>query len=651
MSLIITSSHDGSAVGVQDKIDSPYMYRNNYMSGLKIPANSEIAVESVKINRSMILDYESPITSNFWFGQRLASNASYDESLSYMIPTQNNIKANLSPTDFAPEFLEVLKEAYSVHPEIDSVNGISMEVNHTGTAVTHPFQGYKYKINQIGASATSAIPPTGYEKAIFGEAEYTADSASGVIESLDADTELYAQLQPVDNVGGPISLFDGEVKFEAMSGDEYTVGLSRPIYNGAEDNFDPKASNPTLRYWGGAGSGIGPDLDQFYDFAAQVGTDGDLRLYHAVPDNIFNTTGTLEMREIIYYNKNNTATTANNGPNSSFATGSPIKSASITDITFNVENEVVTISASGKVVAKCIDISSASFKDQVPKPVSQTCWKMYPTVGLWDLGETVKVSSYRCRTSSTIHKNILPNNWGFKSIIHADMDTVFSDAVDPDTGEYEVSEPWTNALNWALDVDMRPLNQRFLDIYGVDASFEEFGSDFVRPYKGLNASSMEDYEPIFIVGKSDRYLTTQNQLWQPNSGDVLGFTPFSIAPLENSIDVSTGQASFTSTTRPHLTSQQSTYIRVPTLNHKSHNFGTGNPSKILFQVPRFDNSGTELGALYFQNNDKSFIDLNNPTDVMVTDLDVQFVRKNERFATDLTGSSEVCFFVRPKAKM
>ena len=557
MSLIITSSHDGSAVGVQDKIDSPYMYRNNYMSGLKIPANSEIAVESVKINRSMLLDYESSITSNFWFGERLASNASYDESLSYMIPTQNKIKANLSPTDFAPEFLEVLKEAYSVHPEIDSVNGISMEVNHTGTAVTHPFQGYKYKINQIGASAASAIPPSGYEKAIYGEVEYSADSASGVVKALEND--LYCQLQPVDDVGGPISLFDGEVKFEAMSGSMWTVGLSRPIYNLAAQeglNVNVVSNNPTLRYFDGQ-KGIGPDDDQFYDFAAEADETGFLRLYHAVPDNIINTTGTLEMREIIYYNKNNTATTANNGPNSSFATGSPIKSASITDITFNVENEVVTISASGKVVAKCIDISSASFKDQVPKPVSQTCWKMYPTVALTKTNETVKITSYRCRTSSTIHKNILPNNWGFKSIIHADMDTVFTDAVV--AGDYEVTEPWTNALNWALDVDMRPLNQRFLDVYGVDASFEDFGSAFVRPYKGLNASSMEDYEPIFIVGKSDRYLTTQNQLWQPNSGDVLGFTPFSIAPLENSITPSSGQASFTSTTRPHLTSQQSTY--------------------------------------------------------------------------------------------
>ena len=98
-----------------------------------------------------------------------------------------------------------------------------------------------------------------------------------------------------------------------------------------------------------------------------------------------------------------------------------------------------------------------------------------------------------------------------------------------------------------------------------------------------------------------------------------------------------------------MSSENSTFIRVPTLNHKTFNFGTGNPSKILFQVPRFDNSGAETGALFFQNQDKSFIDLNNPVDTMLTDLDVQFVRKDEKFAKDLTGSSEVVFYVRPKA--
>ena len=97
-----------------------------------------------------------------------------------------------------------------------------------------------------------------------------------------------------------------------------------------------------------------------------------------------------------------------------------------------------------------------------------------------------------------------------------------------------------------------------------------------------------------------------------------------------------------------MSSEHSTFIRVPTLNHKTFNFGTGNPSKILFQVPRFDNAGTDSGALFFQNADKTYIDLNNMTDTMITDLDVQFVRKDEKFAKDLTGSSEVVFSVRNK---
>jgi hypothetical protein len=320
----------------------------------------------------------------------------------------------------------------------------------------------------------------------------------------------------------------------------------------------------------------------------------------------------------------------------------------ITDITFKVENEIVEISASGNVIVRCNTITSASFKDQVPKPVNQNCWKMYPTVGLWQDTDEVEITSYRCRTSSTIHKNILPNNWGFKSMIHADMERVFVDAVDTATGHYVTTNPWNNAYNWPLSLDQRPLMRRFLDEFnGITNTLL---SDYVRPYKGLNASIMESYEPLFIIGKSERYTDNNIQEWQPNTKNALGFSPFSIVPLEESITENTGQASFSSTTRPSMSSEHSTFIRVPTLNHKTFNFGTGNPSKILFQVPRFDNSGAETGALYFQNQDKSFIDLNNPIDVMVTDLDVQFVRKDEKFAKDLTGSSEVVFVIRQKGK-
>lgn len=647
MSLLITSSHNSDHEN-QLNVDIPYHYRNDFRSGMKIPANSEIAVESVKINRNPILDYESGQNTYFWMGQRLAESASYQNSLSYIIPSINRLRANLSPEDFAEEFTKIIKRAYSLHPEFDTVNGITMTPIHTTSSVIHPFQGFRYNINQIGESATSVVPPSGYEKVIYGDLSY-----DGTTLTAD-DNDTYAQLQPVDDVGGPISLFDGELTFDNFTSADWTVGLARPIVNEAINTagggIDYGSTNPQIPINDYTiSNGLGPDADQFYDYAVES-YNGEVKLFHAVPsDEVGGIDGTLQMREIIYYQKNNTATTANNASNSSFATGAPIPSASITDITFNVDNEVVTISASGKVIAKCNKITSASFKDQVPKPVNQNCWKMYPTVGLWITGDDVDITSYKCRTSSTMDKNIIPNHWAFKCNIHADMETVFDDAVNPATGFYEIEKPWEESWGWPGELETRPLMKRYLTRAGVVDTLNT--SDYVRPYKGLNASIMEDYEPLFIVNKSERYISQLNLRNQPNSANVLGFSPFGVVPLEESITEATGQASFTSTTRPNMSSEHSTFIRVPTLNHQTFNFGTGNPSKILFQIPRFDNSGAETGALYFQNNDKSFVDLNNPTDVTVTDLDVQFVRKDETFAKDLTGSSEVVFFIRKKAKM
>jgi len=637
MSLIITSSQDPSNIP-QTGVSAPYQYRNDFRSGVKIPANSEIAVESVKINRNPALDYEQGQVTLFWMGERLATNASLHESMSWIIPSINRIDRNLSPSDFKEEFEKIIKMAYSLHPEINS-NNITMTPIHTTSSVIHPFQGYRYNIPQVGASGTDAVPPSGYEKVIFGDLDYDGNTATA-----DAD-DTYFQLQPVDAVGGPISLFGGNLKFDTFNGNNWTVGLARPIYN-SDVNF--VENNPTLEHtFTFSDDGLGPDEDQLYDYAAQVGLDNVLRLYHLVPESRGN--GGMEMREIIYYQKNNTATAANNADNSSFATGTPIPSASISDITFRVENEKVIISASGKVVCAPNTTTSASFKDQVPKPVNQNCWKMYPTAGIWEDGDDLNISNYECRTNTTMFNNSLPNNWAFKSLIHADMDNVFLEAVDSTTGFYVVNTPWVGADYWPMNLDERDIMRRFLDQDGSQNL--PHTSPYIRPYHGLNASTMSSYEPLFITGKSERYTQNIVQEWTPNSMSVLGFSPFAVAPLENSVTANTGQASFTSTTRPSMSSENSTFIRVPTLNHKTLNFGTGNPSKILFQVPRFDNSGAETGALFFQNPDKTYIDLNNPTDFTITDLDVHFVRKDETFAKDLTGSSEVLFHIRPKSKL
>jgi len=642
MSLLITSSNRSGETN-QLQVDAPYNYRNDFGSGMRIPANSQIAVESVKINRQPLLDYEVGQVCNFWMGQRLKTNASFEESMSYIIPSINRIKQNLGPQEFSEEFSGMMKEAYSLHPEFDSVNGITMEPI---TVAGGGFGGFRYNINQIGASATSVVPPSGTEKVIYG----TLTDWNGTKMTSGAD-DLYVQLQPTGTLGGPISLFDGELKFSKFTGSgSWTVGIGRPLINSSPE-FHLEVDNFQIPMPEIGSEGVGPDGDQFYDYAVES-KDGVIKLYHAVPNP--DTSGGmgafpgLVMREINYYQKADSATTVNNDPNSSFASGAPIPSASISDITFNISNEKVIISASGKIVCNASVVTSASFKDQVPKPLNQSCWKMYPTVSLWTNGDTVTVDSYKCRTSTTIQDNIIPNHWGFKCRVHANMRNVFDRAVDV-SGHYLPFEAWNNAWNWVEDIENRQLMKRFL---GQDGNINiPYTNPYVRPYKGLNASTMEGYEPLLICGKTDRYTGTVIQEWQPNTNDVLGFTPFVVAPFSDSVVVASGQASFVSARKPVLSSENSTFIRVPTFTHKTFNFGTGNPSKILFQVPRFDNSGADTGALFFQNQDKAYIDLNNPQDIMVTDLDVSFVRKDEKFAKDLTGSSEVVFYIRDRPRM
>ena len=162
---------------------------------------------------------------------------------------------------------------------------------------------------------------------------------------------------------------------------------------------------------------------------------------------------------------------------------------------------------------------------------------------------------------------------------------------------------------------------------------------------------MDSYENIFVMGKSERYMSRNIQIWQPNTMNVLGFDPYSINPTSGMASrgaAAASGASFTSVARPNLSSESSTFIRIPTLSHETYNFSTGNPSKILFQLPRFDNSGAEEGNLFFQNNDKTYVDLKNTSPLHLTDIDVQFVRVNETLVDDLTGNSNVVLHIRTK---
>ena len=648
MSLIITSSAKQDET-TQLGISIPYQYRNHIKNPLDIPPNSEVAVESVKIQRVPMLDFANNIRANFWFGERLASNASYEDQTSYFIPVENSVLGSKSPEDFADEFKVVLQEAYSLHPEIDSEKiEVSINVSNNGE-----FDGFHYRIPQMGSDGSSLLPDAN----TFVQ-EISAVSASWDGASLEAnDDDCFAQLLPQGTQGGPISLHNGSIQFKtgATAASIGIFGLSRPycstrgIGGGSAScqgwsgrNMDVSGLVSDHPFSGAMpGQGLGQFGDVYMDYCVE-NNGTDIRLY-----NYKSEIGGNVMSEVKYYNKNDGAFSASNGSNSAFtATNAPLPSASFGLLEFKFTNELVEISVSGKTLVKSVSFGSASFKDQICAPTSISNWKMYPTVYLPDDGDKITINSYTPRTSTTMTNNFPENSWiartKIPTFIKGRGATETQHEVIKDGGQEAFDEPWNNAKNWDNQVYSRRI---YLEL---EEELSYFDSGTIRNYKGLTNNNMSGYENIFIMGKNERYVESRVQTWQANSAGVLGFSPFSISPDGGIIHGGGHGASFVSATRPLLSSQQSTFIRIPTLTHETYNFNTGNPSKILFQIPRFDNSGLETGALFFQNNDKTFIDLKNAAPLKLTDLDVHLVRKDETFAKDLTGSTEVVLVVRKK---
>ena len=661
MSLIVTSSAKQDET-TQLGISIPYQFRNHIKNPLTIPPNSEVAVESVKIQRVPMLDYANNIRTNFWFGERLASNASLEEQTSYFIPVRNEILGSKSPQDFAEEFKVMLQEAYSYHPEIDSV-GIEVNISVDGDGI---FKGFQYKIPQVGSVGTSAIPPAA---TLLQEISAVSGSYDGTtIEANDAD--CFLQLLPQGTQGGPLSLHNGSLTYgglaynkgAAVNSGAYVVGLSRPYCMDPGDEFRGQ-----IQGWVGRNMAeAGPDTDHPFSLAIQGegrGEYGDIYMDYCVEDNgtdirVYNycsSEGLGRMQEVIYYNKNDSASGISNTPNSDYiSTNAPIPSASMGDITFEVECEKVKISISGTTLVEVADFSSASFKSQIPMPTSISNWKMYPSVYFGESGDTVDITNYTARDSTTIHRNFPENSRITRTKIPVFLDgrgaTQTQNSIIDGGGTQPSQMPWNNSDFWDGDIYNRYI------LNGMSSTGDTPPDSSIRNYQGVQNNLMggntNRYENIFLMGKNERYQEKRVQVWQPNSALVLGFTPFSINQ-DSGMSHAGGYhgASFVSSSKPSLTSQQSTFIRVPTLTHETYNFSTGNPSKILFQIPRFDNSGAETGALYFQNNDKTFIDLKNSAPLQLTDLDVHLVRKDETFAKDLTGSTEVVFVIRQKGKM
>ena len=591
MSLLITSNTpDNDAGQLTDGINRPFSYTNNLQDTLKIPTNSEIAVQSVKINRDGVLSLNRGQFMGLYFGEELTSGQTNRQVNSFVSP--NGLLHEDDQTgsgDFGDEYFvgsvenvaEIIQKVGNrclSHPNLLKNNDTSINAGFTTVvkrnASTQNFEGFTYTITNSPSGKNASNISTNW---IGGEDQYTKVGLRLTNTTGEFDYAI--------GVDFPLSQASGTFSASIVEYDKFQeIGLTRCL--GDTQGVDPEQYVPD--WFNGA-------PEDFFDYQIEIENDNVIKVYHAVE----NGGADLELVEFDYR----------------FMNGDAYFNAStdsIDRVDFNVQGERVKISLfAGATEYVLTDGTSGTSASNV-KPTCMTTRFLFPKVRLED-GGIIDIRGFD-------GVNIADFSYG------NDLYGIPTD-VDPAVTPY--LDWWPNHYN--------------------DDEAKTMDVDFVKSLiftnqKGLNASGQIDYKTAIITGQDNRYEYTDGL----NTENVLGFVGRPLAFTFTS-QLATTPFTFTyqSDNEPTLEATSSIFVRVRNMTFDSVNFSKSAMSKILYHLPAFSQSGQSTGALYFEPSERVYLKMNNVVDLYLSNIDVDLVRDDETLARDVTGKTTVLFHIRP----
>jgi len=324
------------------------------------------------------------------------------------------------------------------------------------------------------------------------------------------------------------------------------------------------------------------DTEDFFDWCVEIPPGGgEISVFHTVPRG-----NLLELVEVNYGAKADTT-------------------SGVDRITFNVQGERVKISAfnSGKGTTEVLVDGTSTTSASNCKPTSMTTRWLYPKIQVFG--------------ATTI---------GIHEFFGVDVDG-FDYA-----GTNKGQDWWAYHFGTIGDTSLAE---------DIDITFTKVAVDYTSQV-GLNASNQIDYTMGMFFGRDERYLLT-NSL---NSIETFGFQGRALVSTPNStLGTSPFTETFFSDQTPSLSAKSSLFVRLKNFTFDSVNFAKSSESKILYHVPSFDNSGRDLGALYFDASQMVYLDLNNVHDLFISDIEVDIVYSDEKLATDLVAKTTVVFHI------
>jgi hypothetical protein len=580
------------------QFQSAYSFNNHLQQPLRIPPNSEVAVQSLKIVKEGSITLTPSTKWYQYYGEKLSSTKPQAETTSAPIPASFGITENksLRASELAPEIESAVNKGVA-NPETFGFNEVSQIENAEGE-----FGGFRFNFKSRSSGSALNVRPTKWVNSYAETDGYLVFNSATNSLTGGKNNSAYNVAIGTDN---PIALNQGEyiVDLTDASATNWSVGLTRSRATG---------ENPD--YFNEGDSDIFKTSNIFSDFlvgAFQTSTNQQrfIRVYQAVYDSTsanFDEDKPIAMKEVDYTSGSGAFTSVYNW-STNLSSGDSYSKIKISIVNENVKVELYTASGGG--TWDLLVSPDSPNKLNKFKPVADTCRALYPLAYIQSNSKSLVIEKFSGRDIGMRYG--VDDWWGYLS-----------------ANDLEIQ--------YGFEVDTRLYN-------------DKGNAGETHTYKGVNASGFLDYDFVMIVDKdpNDYYKKTQDA----RATAILGFDSKSVLDTYDASN-SFGGGYFDSTSTPTLKSTSSVFVRLNNFNITTYNANVSSFSNIIYSAPRFS-TGTEknVGSLFFESPERTYVALNNTTDLVVNSFSIDLVNENETLATDLSGKSVCILHFRQSPKV
>jgi hypothetical protein len=255
MSLVIASNQDNEVVRDEQSIFTPWSFRNALSSTYKIPPNSQVCLQSAKVNLDGRITVEQSNSVYYdWFGIELDPDSVGETQHAIDFSTSYPIKQEFVDKGLVREFTreELARAIKDKHREYHPNRmGHHDTIRKSGT-----FSGYDFKYgfnNAQNASSKPTATTPWSSGTTANNGSYSYNTGTGVFSRINVSGNNYNTVAILQ--GHPLSVSNGsmEVNFANAnaSGVQWGIGLSRDCPNtfvNSDTGFDFKPVYFTHEY-------------------------------------------------------------------------------------------------------------------------------------------------------------------------------------------------------------------------------------------------------------------------------------------------------------------------------------------------------------------------------------------------------------------